>query len=334
MRSDLLPLSRSTVDRDGVARTDPALFDRLWTDEHSRTVLVSRGLVAIRSDQPGPADPDRAGTRGWGEDGTGHLRLALVAPGDLPVAPEEMFYLGREGRHAYLALVLSESAGDPRDFASPPTDAGAPPVDGARWAALREVGAALPDRDAGLASTALALAAWHARHRRCPRCGALTRSVHSGWARACTADGSLHHPRTDPAIIVAVTDTSDRLLLAHAAPWPQRRYSLVAGYVEPGESLEAAVRREVSEECGITVTDVDYVASQPWPFPASLMLGFRATSAGGDPVPDGEEITAARFVARDELDAAVRSGEVLLPMRTSIARALIEEWFGRMLPGA
>lgn len=326
-----------------MARADPALLDRLWTDGNSRVVLVSRGLVAIRSDPSRPTDPSspdpsrptdaaRAATRGSGGDRSGD-RLALVAPRDLPVVPEELFYLGREGRHAYLGLVLSEGADDSRDFAAPPADTGTPPVDGARWAALREVGAALPDRDAGLASTALALAAWHSRHRRCPRCGAPARAVHGGWARACTADGSLHHPRTDPAVIVAVTDPADCLLLAHAAPWPERRYSLVAGYVEPGESLEAAVRREVSEECGIAVTDADYVASQPWPFPASLMLGFRASSAGGDPVPDGEEITAARFVARAELDAAARSGEILLPMRTSIARALIEEWFGGILPG-
>ncbi|WP_255303687.1 NAD(+) diphosphatase [Georgenia sp. 311] len=206
---------------------------------------------------------------------------------------------------------------------------------GARFAHLRDVGDRLCDRDTGLATTAVALAAWHERNPRCPRCGEATEVVEGGWVRRCLVDHSLHYPRTDAAVIMAVVDAADRLLLGHAAHWPQRRYSTLAGYVEPGESLEAAVRREVAEETGVVVGDVRYVGSQPWPFPCSLMTAFRAQvaeGAGTDVVVDGVELTAARFFSREELGAAVADGEVHLPTRTSIARALIEDWFGGPLP--
>ena len=328
MRSDLLPLSRYAVDRDGESRTHPDLLERLWADPATRVVIVHRGLVAVKDDGAaldllGPADL---------------VRLAPAADGAPPVSgaplgPLGTAYLGRDTSAAYVLLVISESEGDPRDFAGLPRDPGDAVVAGRTWASLREVGAGLGDRDAGLAATAVALAAWHARHPRCPLCGEPTQPVEAGWARRCQADGSMHHPRTDPAVIVAVTDDDDRLLLAHAAHWPARRFSLVAGYVEPGESLEAAVRREVAEECGLDVDRVAYQASQPWPFPASLMLGFRARVAGGEVRPDGVEITEAMQVSRADLASRVTSGQVLLPMRASIARALIEEWFGERLPG-
>lgn len=335
MRSDLLPLSRYAVDRDGEARTHPDLLERLWVDPATRVVVVHRGLVAVTDDGAaldllGPADlAPLAGAT----DGVPRGAGAPLGPMG-PLGPLGTAYLGRDTSAAYVLLVLSESEGDPRDFAGLPGDPGDAVVAGRTWASLREVGALLGDRDAGLAATAVALAAWHARHPRCPRCGEPTQPVEAGWARRCETDGSMHHPRTDPAVIVAVTDDDDRLLLAHAAHWPARRFSLVAGYVEPGESLEAAARREVAEECGLDVDHVAYQASQPWPFPASLMLGFRARVAGGDLRPDGVEITEAIQVSRSDLAAKVTSGQVLLPMRASIARALIEEWFGERLPGA
>ncbi len=129
-------------------------------------------------------------------------------------------------------------------------------------------------RDAGLGVTAVALAAWHRSHRCCPRCGTPTVVGHAGWVRHCPTDGRDQYPRTDPAVIMAVVDDDDRLLLGHAATWPERRFSTLAGYVEPGEGLEQAVRREVDEEVGVRIGEVTYRGSQPWPFPASIMLAF------------------------------------------------------------
>jgi len=196
------------------------------------------------------------------------------------------------------------------------------------WAGLREVGALLDARDAGLLTQSVALLAWHATHTHCPRCGAPTHVVQAGYARRCEADGTDHYPRTDPAVIMTVVDADDRLLLGHQASWPPGRFSTLAGFVEPGEPLEAAVRREVLEEAGIVVDRVDYRGSQPWPFPASIMLGFQAYAASREITVDGVEIEQARWFSRDELTAAMAAGEVLLPPRVSIARALIEEWFG------
>ena len=193
---------------------------------------------------------------------------------------------------------------------------------------LREVGAVLDARDAGLLTQAVALFAWHVAHTHCPRCGAPTRVVQAGYSRRCDEDGSDHYPRTDPAVIMTVVDADDRLLLGHQASWPPGRFSTLAGFVEPGEPLEAAVRREVLEESGIVVDHVEYRGSQPWPFPASIMLGFHAYATSRDIEVDGVEIEHARWFTRDELRAALASGEVLLPPSVSIARALIEDWYG------
>lgn len=208
----------------------------------------------------------------------------------------------------------------------------APLPSGARWSSLRVVGATLSARDAGLATAAVALDAWHARHPRCPRCGAVTVATQSGWVRACTVDGSEHYPRTDPAVIMAVVDDADRLLLGHATAWAAHRWSTLAGFVEPGESLENAVRREVLEETGVVVDTVEYRGSQPWPFPASLMLGFRAHARSTDVAVDGVELESAAWFTRAELRDAVASGDVIPPGPSSIARALVEDWFGDRLP--
>jgi len=198
-----------------------------------------------------------------------------------------------------------------------------------RWASPRTLGHRLGDRDAGLAIEALGMANWHATHRFSPRTGNPTVAARAGWVRVDVETGAELFPRTDAAIIVGVTDGDDRLVLGSNALWESNRFSLLAGFVEPGESLEAAVVREVHEEAGLHVIDPVYVGSQPWPFPASLMLGFRARL---DPAhaaalrPDGTEILDLRWFSRDELAGSL--SEVLLPGRTSIARAIIEDWYG------
>lgn len=311
-----LPLARSVVDPAAHRRAEPGLLAELWADPATRVLVLHEGRLPLADDG---------------------ASIALRAPAQLGgMAPGEgeavWVFLGRGAEHAYLAALLTDLP------AEPPSLEGVADARGwlgsVRWGRLRDVGHALGDRDADLATTAVALAEWHARHPRCTRCGARTRPEQAGWVRRCPEDGTEDYPRTDAAVIMAVTDDAGRILLAHGAHWPPHRYSTLAGFVEPGESLETAVRREVAEETGVVVDEVTYVASQPWPFPASLMVGFRARATTTDVVVDGNELTDARWFSRAELSAALQAGEVLLPMRTSIALALIEEWFGGTLPAS
>ncbi|WP_225753152.1 NAD(+) diphosphatase [Actinotalea sp. Marseille-Q4924] len=318
-----LPLSRATVDRAAHRRTDARTLAAAWSDGRTRVLLLQEGRLAVVRDDDG-------------------VRLDLRAAGDLRgLAPDRTpdgvlrLFLGEDDTAAYVALVLPDRAwGGPGtvDIEGVPTSTD-DLVGRLTWATLRDVGHALDDRDAGLAATAVGLAAWHERHPRCPQCGSRTEPNLSGWTRRCVEDGSEHYPRTDPAVIMAVLDADDRLLLGHAPHWPERRFSTLAGYVEPGESLESAVRREVAEEVGVVVGEVAYRGSQPWPFPASLMLAFVAHATTTELRLDDEEITDARWFTRAELVAAVEAGEVLLPMRTSVARVLIEEWLGHRVAG-
>jgi NADH pyrophosphatase NudC (nudix superfamily) len=205
---------------------------------------------------------------------------------------------------------------------------------GLRPAGLREAAALLNDRDAGLFTHAVALANWHATHTHCPRCGTPTVTIAAGHAQRCPADGSEHFPRIDPAVIMLVTDPDDRCLLARNRRWPERRVSILAGFVEPGESAEQAVAREVQEETGIVVTRVRYTGSQPWPMPQSLMLGFRAAASGDLELRvDDDEIAEAYWYSREELRRALTAQETLLPPPVSIAHRLIESWYGEELPG-
>ena len=237
--------------------------------------------------------------------------LVLHPPGDL--AGGERFFLGVDDADAAFFAVEVPEAGE-------------------GFRGIREVGAVLSARDAGLLVHAVALANWHATHGHCPRCGGPTVMAAAGHLRRCPRDDSEHYPRTDPAVIMTVVDADDRLLLGSQAAWPEGRFSTLAGFVEPGESLEAAVRREVAEEVGIVVGDVHYLGSQPWPFPSSLMLGFRAVAESLEVDFVDGEIAQARWFTRSDLLAAVRSGDVRLSPRVSIARQLIESWYGEALP--
>jgi NAD+ diphosphatase len=238
--------------------------------------------------------------------------LVLVGAADAPEG--DRIYLGRDDETPYFAV-----AGPLKRRL------------GAQKVLLRDVGAHLSDRDAGLVSHAVGLANWHAAHTHCSRCGAPTVAVRGGSVRRCEADGSDHFPRTDPAIIVLVTDGGDRCVLGRQRSWPPRRYSTLAGFVEPGESLEQAVVREVGEESSLVVREVVYRDSQPWPFPSSLMLGFRAICDGGSlPTPKDGELEDVRWFDRDELRSAggwsSDGAGVLLPPPVSIAWKLITDW--------
>jgi NAD+ diphosphatase len=291
-----LALSRGAVDRVTHRRNDTQWLDAAWADPRTRVLVVSAGHALVRLDDE-------------------HAGLIFVSPPEAPAGTR--FLLGQDAD----AVVYFGVSGD------------LPSALGIRAASLREVGTLLGDRDAGLLTHAVALANWHDSHTHCPVDGTPTVPDPGGHSTRCPADGTEHFPRTDPAVIMLVTDPDDRCLLARNAAWPGRRVSILAGFVEPGESAEQAVIREVAEETQIKVTNVRYVGSQPWPMPRSLMLGFRAEAPAGQAiVVDRDEIAEAHWFSRDELVAAIKAGEIALPPAVSIARHIIESWFGGPLP--
>lgn len=201
--------------------------------------------------------------------------------------------------------------------------------EGAGFRDLRTIAGELPHDEAGLLALARAMVLWRERHRYCGRCGARTLAIQGGHVRVCSdaSCANQQFPRIDPAVIVLVTD-GQRALLGRQAAWPEGRYSTIAGFVEPGESLEDAVAREVEEETGVQVASVDYHSSQPWPFPASLMLGFTAHAASTGIYLRDQELEDARWLTRAQLAA----GEVALPTPHSISFRLIEEWYDASAP--
>lgn len=296
-------LSRSTVVRDELLRVDPERLTAGWA--HAQVLRVDpAGRVAAR-------------------DG----RLVLEPASTTGAAP------------AKDAVLLGED-GDTPVWAVPT------PVlevlEGEQAVDLRSGGALLDDTGAGLLTTAAALLAWHAAARYCAVCGGRTKPENSGWARRCTQCGREEYPRTDPAVICLVHDGADQVLLGRQPSWPVGRFSVLAGFVEAGESLEDCVEREVGEEVGASVTDIHYLGSQPWPFPRSIMLGFEATADAAAPVvPREGEIAEARWFTKDDVREALARGEwtgnpddpgevvpLLLPGSISIARVMLESWVG------
>jgi NAD+ diphosphatase len=279
------------LDRMGPRRTDAAWLAERRADPASRVVVATRHGVLV--------DPD--GTP------------ATVGVSEVPDDAETVLLgVGPDG-----AAVFAADPGPERGAALRP---------GASLVGLRDVAAMSALADANLLAHASGLLNWHRRHRFCANCGTPTDSAEAGYVRLCPNCGAQHHPRTDPVVITLVTD-GDRVLLGRNANWPERRFSCLAGFVEPGESLEEAVEREVGEEAGVTVADVRYVSSQPWPFPASLMLGFEATYTGGDPHPHDRELQAVEWFTREDLRrAAVGDGNVTIPPPLAIARRLMDGW--------
>jgi NAD+ diphosphatase len=295
-----LALARGEVDRSSYLRANDAWLAEAWAAAGTRVVVVDHGRALCE------VDDDRAA-------------LVFVSPAHAPGGVR--FLLGVD-EHSTAYFGVAGPLAEP------------PPGAGARAMPLREAGPLLADRDAGLMTEAVALANWHETFTHCPRCGSPTDPVAAGHSRKCPVDSSEHFPRVDPAMIVLVTDPDDRALLARNALWPERRVSVLAGFVEAGESAEEAVAREVQEETGITVGAVTYLGSQPWPMPQSLMLGFRALATRTEIMVDAEEIAEANWYSRDALREAIASGDLRLPPPVSIAHRIIQSWYGSELPGS
>jgi NAD+ diphosphatase len=346
-----LALSRATLDRAAHRRTDLGLVERLLTEPGTAVLILDGDRAPVR-DVPGDPllallGPDEAAALRdraeavtvafLGEDAA-HRPHVLVAYPSRPApdpatassgaAPTPGTVAGGGPSPAGTRPGWTTSKGTVPLDPSGPGQVPIPAPDGARWADLRAVGHLLGDTDAGLLTCAVALANWHAVHPSCARCGADTRPIQAGWARSCPVCGAEHYPRTDPAVIMAIVDPDDRILLGRQARWPDKRFSTLAGFVEPGESLEAAVRREVLEEAAVVVGDVSYRGSQPWPFPSSLMLGFRGEALTTRITVDGDELAQARWWSREDIGLDIATGELLLPPAVSIARRLIEDWYG------
>lgn len=305
MERDLphLALSRHAHNRHGLERTDQAWLDARWADPATRVLLVSGNRMR-------PVD----GAIQW------------LSPADCPDTGLRLL-LGERDGVTHFALLL-----DPADAPGEKDD----------WIVLRGVLGALTGDgtpQAPLVMHAIGMAEWHWATRHCPRCGGGLRAEQAGHVLRCVDCERQQFPRSDPAVIMLIADgepgsSDERCLLGRGATWPEGRFSTLAGFVEPGETMEDAVRREVLEETGVTVGQVDYFGSQPWPLPASLMVGFVGRATSTDIDVDGAEVVEARWFTRAELLAGAQTGALALPSGVSISRSLVEHWYGEPLPGS
>lgn len=317
-------MASGQFDRDAVRRNDANYLNSLKDSPNTSYILVTAcGEVAIKSDHVygqaphgGLTPPDLAHMEAEQLLELNHAQVA-----QLPFSPQEPYYLGKYGEKSYLALRVEASSQQLEE----------------NWqhcfAPLRAVAGMLEPYQGELAAASVALATWDKNTKFCERCGASLELACAGWEKRCAACAHITYPRTDPAIIVAITDDAERLLLIHGATWQPGRYSVVAGFVEAGESLEAAVVREALEETGIKISQASYCSSQPWPFPRSLMFAFTARAGGQqEPKADMQEVGHAFWVSREEFTQLVLEGKVIVPGRASSGHALVRAWYGRELP--
>lgn len=293
-----IALSHRSHERLGHRRTDEAWLADQWAAPATRVVVLAGGRFAVHERD------DRAEV-GW-----------------LP--PAEADQLAGGGERVLLGL-----RDDVVHFALLPSDFRAPDD----WGTLRSHGPRLPAQDQGLLVQAQALAEWHRSHLHCGGCGGTLRRGGGGYVSVCDDCGRQHFPRTDPAVIMLVLDDEDRALLGRQPTWPRGRWSTLAGFVDPGESLEDAVRREVMEEAGVAVGEVVYFGNQPWPFPSSLMVGFFARATTTAIHMDDDELESAQWFTREEIAAGAGSGELVVPGEFSISGSLLRAWYGDRLPG-
>ena len=317
-------MASGQFDRDAARRNDANYLNSLKDSPNTSYILVTaRGEVAIKSThvygqapRGGLTPPDLANMEAEQLLELNHAQVA-----QLPFSPQEPYYLGKYGEKSYLALRVEAPSQQLEE----------------NWqhcfAPLRAVAGMLEPYQGELAAAAVALATWDKNTKFCERCGASLKLACAGWEKHCTACAHITYPRTDPAIIVAITDDAERLLLIHGATWQPGRYSVVAGFVEAGESLEAAVAREALEETGSKISQASYCSSQPWPFPRSLMFAFTARAGGQqEPKADMQEVGHAFWVSREEFTQLVLEGKVIVPGRASSGHALVRAWYGRELP--
>lgn len=316
-------MASGQFDRDAVRRNDANYLNSLKDSPNTSYILVTAcGEVAIKSDHVYGQAPHGGLTPPDAHmEAEQLLELSHAQVAQLPFSPQEPYYLGKYGEKSYLALRVEASSQQLEE----------------NWqrcfAPLRAVAGMLEPYQGELAAAAVALATWDKNTKFCERCGASLKLACAGWEKHCTACAHITYPRTDPAIIVAITDDAERLLLIHGATWQPGRYSVVAGFVEAGESLEAAVVREALEETGIKISQASYCSSQPWPFPRSLMFAFTARAGGQqEPKADMQEVGHAFWVSREEFTQLVLEGKVIVPGRASSGHALVRAWYGRELP--
>lgn len=354
-----LPLAQGDIDYQVERREDPDLFASVLTAPQTTVMLVDGGRIAVPKGQGALTEYENVALR------LATLPGAYVLP-ELATHPQVVpIFLGSYGGARDEQVVAIDvtrlpaatgtaSSGVPDSAFEGADDAfGATSGSGASrrphaaasllqqarerfdWVDLRGFAPHASSREAGQATTAATLSVWHMRQRHCPTCGAPVTAAMGGWAQRCTNEDDGHRllfPRIEPAVIVSVVDAQDRLLLQHNNAWQTTTmYSVSAGFVEAGEHLEHACRRETREETGIELGEVRYLGSQPWPFPASLMVAFKARALSTDIRVDGEETGDARWFTRDEYTQALASGRVTPPVKAAIARYMIEEWYGHEL---
>lgn len=293
-----LPLASSAVDRSGELRTDERELARLW--DGARILHFASGKFRVKSN--------------FQLDFQSAQEISELRESANFASGQELF-LGIDNGIAYFAwcsdAIVFETFEEEENYQT-----------------LRSLGDFLSELEMGLAIHAQAIANWHHTHQFCSRCGQPTLSANGGSLRKCTSDGSEHYPRTDGAVIVLVRDSDDRVLLGRQKIWPELRFSCFAGFVEPGESFEQTVMREVFEESGIKVEELNYLGSQPWPFPASIMISFSALATNPNEArPDGEEIVEIIWLTRGEMRSAIAENTLTLPPPMSVARKMIEFWY-------
>jgi len=283
-----LPLAKSAVDRAAHLRADQVALDAMWP----------KAKIAHFNGEKFLAD----------ENGLVFVNSdALAVPKD---EDGERYFLGLDSNDVAYFVFHSSTLLAPEES----------------YKLLRE--ANLDELEIGIAVHGQSLSLWHKRHPKCSTCGATTRPELGGSVRRCAECKTEHYPRTDPAIIVLLRDKQDRILLGRQLVWPEHRFSTFAGFVEPGESFEAAVIREVYEEANVKVHSIEYVGSQPWPFPASLMVAFSAIISDPENAkPDGEEIVDIKWLDRDSILEGLKNETLLLPPPLSVARAMIDAWY-------